>query len=70
MPQFDTIEDAFSWFLENVFPELPTETKIKLKDVKYDFKSKRHNFSQKRMTRILNEYGTFKTHYSFEKDEN
>ena len=68
MPQFKTIHEAFGWFLENVFPELPTEDKIKLRNAKYDYYKEGLKVSTKRMMRIMNEYGKFNTHYTFERN--
>ena len=65
MPEFQTIEQAFEWFLENVFPELPTEDKIKLKDAKYAFYKEGMKVSINRMKRIMNEYGEFETFHTF-----
>jgi len=65
MPQFDTIEEAFEWFLENVFPKLSGDEKKKLKDAKYDFLARRDKMSQRRMLRVLNEYGELKTHFTY-----
>ena len=66
MPQFQTIEQAFEWFLENTFPELPTEDKRKLKDAKYSFYKEGLKVSTIRMKRILNEYGDFHTYHVFD----
>ncbi len=65
MAQFTSIEEAFGWFLENVFPNLPTEEKIKLRTVKYNFYKEGLNVSTKRMARIMNEYGDFVTWYEY-----
>jgi len=66
MKEFESVEGAFRWFLENVFPKLPTEDKIKLRDVKYCYYSEDRRVSEKRMKRVLNEYGSFKVVYKFE----
>ncbi len=66
MPQFDTIEEAFEWFLENTLPKLTTEQKQKLKDAKHDYNTGRNKVSHKRMTRIMKEYGSFKTYHFYE----
>ena len=65
MPQFQTIEQAFEWFLENVFPTLPTEEKRKLRTAKYSFYKEGLSVSTKRMSRIMNEYGEFATLYEY-----
>ena len=66
MPQFQTIEQAFEWFLENVFPTLPTESKRKLKNVKHEYYKEGVNVSTKRMSRVLSEYTDFGMFYSVE----
>ena len=66
MPQFDTIEEAFEWFLENIFPKLSGDEKRKLKDAKYNFLTEGRSMSQKRMLKILNEYGELKTHFTYD----
>ena len=66
MPQFQTVEQAFEWFLENVFPTLSTEEKLKLKDAKYGFYKEGIRISHKRMVRIMNDYGKFGTLYTYE----
>ncbi len=65
MKEFKSTEEAFVWFLENVFPQLPTEDKIKLKDVKYCYYSKDRKVSEKRMQRVLGEFGDFEVVYRF-----
>ena len=69
MPQFKTIEEAFEWFLENVFPELPTEDKIKLRNAKYNFYKEGLGVSKARMIRVLNEYGELINLYEYKVDK-
>lgn len=59
MQEFNTIEEAFRWFLENKFPELPTEDKIALRDAKYCFYKEGKKVSEKRMKRIMTQYTSF-----------
>ncbi len=59
MPEFSTLTQAFEWFLENVYPHLPSEKKRALKDVRYDFYKEGKRVSVNRMTRVLNEYSDF-----------
>ncbi|HAS45904.1 MAG TPA: hypothetical protein DCS93_35810 [Microscillaceae bacterium] len=66
MPQFQTIEQAFEWFLENTYPQLTTEQKQKLRDAKHDYTTGRSKVSQKRMMRIMDEYGEFEIQYIYE----
>jgi hypothetical protein len=55
---FKNIAEAFEWFMNNVYPGLSTEHKLKLKDVKYDYyHPSNRNVSEKRMRRVLNEHG-------------
>ncbi|HAS39302.1 MAG TPA: hypothetical protein DCS93_02430 [Microscillaceae bacterium] len=67
MPQFQTIEQAFEWFLENVYPNLSSEDKHILRNAKYAFYKEDLKISTKRMNRILREYSTFKVMYDVEK---
>ena len=69
MPEFDSVAQAFVWFWENVYPDLPVEAKKKLRYIKYDYFSQRRNFSEKRMINILNENGFFKIRYFFDQTE-
>lgn len=59
MPEFSTLTQAFEWFLENVYPHLPSEEKYKLRDAKYDFYKEGNKVSVNRMNRILAEYSDF-----------
>jgi len=65
MKEFKSTEEAFVWFLENVFPKLSTKDKIKLKDVKYCYYSEDRKVSEKRMKRVLSEFGDFEIVYRF-----
>ena len=68
MPQFQSIEQAFEWFLENTYPHLSTEKKQELRNARYSFYKEGKKVSHKRMTRILNEYGKFQVLYEFESE--
>ena len=65
MKKFDTLEDAFQHFLDNVYPKLPPERKIKYKDARYDF-LKRHSISHNKIESILEDYATIKMEITFE----
>ncbi|EAY28171.1 hypothetical protein [Microscilla marina] len=65
MQEFDTIEEAFRWFLENDFPNLSSEDKVKLKDVKYSFYKEGRSLSKKKMVNVMEKYGEFKTVYKY-----
>ena len=57
MPQFETIEQAFEWFLENTYPNLSPEQKTPaLRMTKSAYYKGIEKISEKRMTRILNEF--------------
>lgn len=61
MQEFKTITEAFEWFMENKLAELPAEERRKLKDVKYNYYKREGNVSEKRMQKVLNDYGTLET---------
>ena len=63
MPQFQTIEQAFEWFLENVYPGLSSEDKHILRNAKYAFYKEDLKVSTKRMMRVMNEYADFEIFY-------
>mgnify|MGYP001029930422 CR=1 FL=1 len=65
MPQFQTVDEAFGWFLVNVFPTLSTEEKRKLRTAKYNFYKEGLGVSKARMKRVLNEYGELMTLYEY-----
>ena len=69
MPQFQTIEQAFEWFLENIYPDLPTENKMAIRDAKYIFYKEGRNISNKKMQRILEEYTDYENVHQLEKSK-
>lgn len=70
MPQFPTIEKAFEWFLENIYPELPAEQKtVALRSAKHAFYSEGRSISQKRMKRILEENSDYENVHQINKGE-
>lgn len=66
MPQFQTLEQAFEWFLENVYPNLPPKDKHALRNVRYSYYKEGMKVSTKRMNRVLNEYSSFEVIYKVE----
>lgn len=66
MPQFNDLKTAFTWWLENEYPDLPTEDKNSLKVVKYDF-LKRNKVSSDKIQAIMAKYGDFKMIIEYEK---
>ena len=67
MKEFNSIPEAFEWFLENVYPDLTTPEKRILRDAKYGFYKEGKTVSEKRMKKILSEYGIFEIVYRFSK---
>lgn len=65
MKKFDTLEEAFHHFLQNVYPKLPPPVKIKYKDARYDF-LKRNSISHNKIEGILKDYATIKMEITFE----
>jgi len=68
MQYFDSLEEAFQWFLDNTYPKLTPEQKNEIKDVRYDFTSGRSKVSHKRILKFMAKYGQVNTHYSFEEE--
>ncbi len=66
MPQFQTLEQAFEWFLENTYPKLSPEDKYALRNVRYSYYKEGMKVSTKRMNRVLNEYSSFEVIYKVE----
>jgi hypothetical protein len=57
MKTFTSMEEAFKWWLTNIYPSLPAEVKKgKLTNAWRDFTHKR-GISHARMQEILSEYG-------------
>ena len=56
MQEFDSIEDAFAWFIAHVYPTLKTADKQKVKDVKYKFTHGKTVTRSKKLE-ILYDYG-------------
>lgn len=69
MPEFNTLPEAFEWFLENVYPDLPTKEKSSLRRVKHAYYKTDEKVSEKRMRRVLGEYSKFTTVHRVEKNE-
>ena len=61
MQEFNTIQEAFEWFMENKLEALPVEERRRLKDVKYNYYTREGNVSEKRMLKVLNDYGNLET---------
>lgn len=59
MPQFDSLPEAFEWFWENIYPNLPSEQKAPLRYIKYSFYSKDRRVSEKLMRRVLDEHAVY-----------
>jgi len=68
MQYFDSLEEAFQWFLDNTYPKLKTEQKNEMKDARHDFTTGRSKVSHKRMLKFMTKYGKVNTHYSFEEE--
>ena len=69
MPEFNTLPEAFEWFLENIYPDLPPEKKYKLRSAKYAYYKEGEKVSEKRMRRILGEYSNFSAVFRVESED-
>jgi hypothetical protein len=56
MPEFTNLKDAFQWWIENVYPDLPSEDKLKLRLTKADF-IRGKTISDNLIQKILGKYG-------------
>ena len=66
MHHFSTIEQAFEYFLEHIYPNLPSEAKRKLRTTKYEYYKEGINVSHKRMIRVMNEHADFQILYAIQ----
>lgn len=57
MEYFDSMEEAFEWFLAHTYPKLTPGQKDELKDARYDFTTGRNKVSHKRMLKFITKYG-------------
>ena len=66
MHHFSTIEQAFEYFLENIYPNLSPAEKNKVKNTKYEYYKEGVKVSHKRMMRVMNEYADFEISYNIQ----
>ena len=70
MPEFNTLTEAFEWFLENIYPDLPPEKKTsRLRNAKYAYYKEGEKVSEKRMRSILNDYSNYKAVHKISLEE-
>ncbi len=70
MPQFQSIQQAFEWFLENVYPNLPAEQKTStLRGAKHTYYKEGGKVSTKRMKRILEQFCKYEVIHNIEIEE-
>ncbi|WP_338813726.1 hypothetical protein V9L05_20475 [Bernardetia sp. Wsw4-3y2] len=55
-PTFTSTNEAFTYFIENIYPNLPSEEIRKIKHFIYDFRKKR-GISENKMVSIMENYG-------------
>lgn len=65
MQTFHSFKEAFTWWLENVYPNLPIDEKREWYKVKYDFLH-RSNVSDTKIQEILKRYGNLKITLEYE----
>jgi hypothetical protein len=56
MPEFQDFKSAFQWWLDNVYPDLPSEEKLNLRKTKYAFLNNR-TVSNDLIQEIMKKYG-------------
>ena len=56
MPEFQDFKSAFQWWLENVYPDLPSEEKFQLRYKKRDFLKNPNSVSDDKIQEILRKY--------------
>ncbi|WP_138481937.1 hypothetical protein [Dyadobacter bucti] len=59
MKTFETIREAFDWWIKNVYPDLPAETKKGRPVTAWRDYTHNLGISETRMKEILLEYGNF-----------
>lgn len=60
MKKFETIQEAFDWWIKNIYPSLPPETKKGKAVTAWRDYTYNQGISEKRMRDILVEFGHFK----------
>ena len=59
MKTFDTVKDAFDWWIKNIYPSLPPELKKGKPVTAWRDYTHNRGISEARMKEILIEYGHF-----------
>jgi hypothetical protein len=57
MPEFDNIQNAFQWWIENVYPDLAPAEKLNLRYFKYKLLSNRP-LSRDKMLEIMEKHSS------------
>lgn len=60
MKKFNTIPEAFDWWIKNVYPSLPPDVKKGKPVIAWRDYTYKQGISEKRMREILTEFGNFK----------
>ncbi len=66
MPEFNTLTEAFEWFLENIYPDLPPEKKTSALRSTKSVYYRGGKISEKRMRRVLEEHCNYKNIHRLE----
>ena len=64
LPKFTDKNEAFKWFLDNIYPGLPTEDKKSIWVARDNFVHK-GSISEKKVIEILGKYGHVKREFIF-----
>lgn len=68
--EFNSVQEAFAYFMENILQNLSADSRRKLKDVKYDYGKEGRKVSETRMKRVLKENASgFEVVFRFDVEE-
>jgi galactose-1-phosphate uridylyltransferase len=66
MPEFTNLNDAFQWWIDNIYPDLEPAEKDTLKHFKYNF-LKGRSLTKDKIFEILEKYGKLEISIKYSK---